>query len=570
MNQNHCFGLKRGLTILMDPDNNHENDTPPSSDGGFISSRPWIMDYVDVNGPSNRIGLPKDRFIEFIVKETVDDALDFMEKEAPRLIKKYGSFAPALKVIITKENNYLRIRILNSDCETSGFTEPFIRSIFNFHESTGSKRNQYKFTKGWLGDALKAICGIPYALTYEVGIDNWNEPLIITSRNKQFRVKPVIDRAKKKLDSDVEVVELSDQTNCFTEFEIRYPVVVDGEEEIITKLSNLFLRFTLINLHIAFTLQLPGMDILDIPAVQTMSEKWSNQISIWCYYEKDFEDLIINLQNEDIVAYYILKEFREGTNTSKSEASITIGELKNNKPEIKRLYSILRNQPYVPKRKTLDLPFQIKKNARMEAFKKRIHHLGYDVIDIKYDVAQEYFISENKEIEYPFVFESAVIHTSNLKSNLLYIEGINSSIPYGHPFVNREEPFTWQKKERWQSEHLTGLLEDYGYSPYQTKCSKPRSIIITNLISPRTVYQDYGKSKIEMVPSETISKLIKKVIIEPKSKRLVKYYETILLQERWDAVRARKGWKKGDRSILDDDPLTQSGIWYDLREKYYS
>ena len=71
-----------------------------------------------------------------------------------------------------------------------------------------------------------------------------------------------------------------------------------------------------------------------------------------------------------------------------------------------------------------------------------------------------------------------------------------------------------------------------------------------------------------MVPSETISKLINKVIIEPKSKRLVKYYETILLQERWDAVRARKGWKKGDRSILDDDPLTQSGIWYDLREKY--
>ena len=40
------------------------------------------------------------------------------------------------------------------------------------------------------------------------------------------------------------------------------------------------------------------------------------------------------------------------------------------------------------------------------------------------------------------------------------------------------------------------------------------------------------------------------------------------MQERWDAVRARKGWKKGDRSILDDDPLTQSGVWYELREKY--
>ncbi len=384
---------------MVDPDNNHENDAPPSSDGGFISSRPWVMDYVDVNGLGNRIGLPKDRFIEFIVKETLDNALDFMEKEAPRLIKKYGVFAPELKVIVTKESNYLRIRILNSDCETSGFTELFIRSIFNFHESTGSKRNQFKVTKGWLGDALKAICGIPYALTHEVGNDNWNEPLIITSRNKQFRIRPVIDRAKKKLDADVKVVELSDQASSFTEFEIRYPVV-EGEEEIITKLLNLFLRFALINLHITFTLELPGMDRLDIPAVQTISEKWSNQISIWCYSEKDFEDLIIDLQNEDMMAYSILKEFREGTNISKEEASITIRELKYNKPEIKRHYSILRNRPYVPKRKTLDLPFQIKKNVRMEAFKKRIGQLGYDVIDMKYDVVQEYFISENKQIEY--------------------------------------------------------------------------------------------------------------------------------------------------------------------------
>jgi hypothetical protein len=113
--------IEEGVTILMiDVDNNHEKDTPPSSDGSIISLRPWVMDYMDVNGLGNRIGLPKDRFIEFIVKETVDNALDFMEKEAPRLIKKYGAFAPELKVIVTKESKYLRIRILNSDCETSG------------------------------------------------------------------------------------------------------------------------------------------------------------------------------------------------------------------------------------------------------------------------------------------------------------------------------------------------------------------------------------------------------------------------------------------------------------------
>lgn len=60
----------------------------------------------------------------------------------------------------------------------------------------------------------------------------------------------------------MEIVELSDQASSFTEFEIRYPVV-EGEEEI----SDLFLRFALINLHIAFTLELPGMERLGIHTV---------------------------------------------------------------------------------------------------------------------------------------------------------------------------------------------------------------------------------------------------------------------------------------------------------------
>jgi hypothetical protein len=95
--------------------NNDEKNTPPTSDGSIIYSWAWVMDYVDVNCLSNRIGLPKDRFI--IVKETVDNALDFMEKEAPRIIKKYSSFVPEIKINVTKESNYLRITILNSDCE---------------------------------------------------------------------------------------------------------------------------------------------------------------------------------------------------------------------------------------------------------------------------------------------------------------------------------------------------------------------------------------------------------------------------------------------------------------------
>jgi hypothetical protein len=61
MTQNHLW-VEARAHLMVDPDNNYENDAPPSSDGSIISSRPWVMDYVDVNGLSNRIGLPTRSF----------------------------------------------------------------------------------------------------------------------------------------------------------------------------------------------------------------------------------------------------------------------------------------------------------------------------------------------------------------------------------------------------------------------------------------------------------------------------------------------------------------------------
>ncbi len=48
----------------------------------------------------------------------------------------------------------------------------------------------------------------------------------------------------------------------------------------VSRIPDLFLRFALINLHITFLSQLPGKQIFNAPAVQTITDKWSNQISI--------------------------------------------------------------------------------------------------------------------------------------------------------------------------------------------------------------------------------------------------------------------------------------------------
>ncbi|MGB8034250.1 MAG: hypothetical protein WCF03_10575, partial [Nitrososphaeraceae archaeon] len=69
----------------------------------------------------------------------------------------------------------------------SVFSKDMLQSIFNFETFYSSKRNQYKITRGALGDAFKEILCIPYALAREQrqgqqSSMEWNEPLIITTR----------------------------------------------------------------------------------------------------------------------------------------------------------------------------------------------------------------------------------------------------------------------------------------------------------------------------------------------------------------------------------------------------
>jgi hypothetical protein len=61
-----------------------------------------------------------------------------------------------------------------------------LHSIFNFDSFFSSKRNQYRITRGALGDALKEVICIPYAIAKEYYNIEWNEPLIISSGKQKF------------------------------------------------------------------------------------------------------------------------------------------------------------------------------------------------------------------------------------------------------------------------------------------------------------------------------------------------------------------------------------------------
>jgi hypothetical protein len=121
-----------------------------------------------------------------------------------------------------------------------------------------------------------------------------------------------------------------------------------------------------------------------------------------------------------------------------------------------------------------------------------------------------YHRSSTNGIEFPFFLEIAVIQSDDVHDNLQYMEGLNSTVfPNQYSFLigDNEDTFQWETasdRQKKDSHHkarsIFDILSYYGYSYDREECKKPRSLVITNLISPRIDYKSYGKSGIDLTP----------------------------------------------------------------------
>src|SRR5205807_10342127 len=111
--------------------------------------------------------------------------------------------------ILKEDNKFLRIIVVNSnEYGKAVFSKDTLKSIFNFNSFYSSKRNQYRISRGALGDALKEVLCIPYALAREQQQQlEWNEPLIITTNVKglqqRFLVNLIVNRIDQTIHSQI-------------------------------------------------------------------------------------------------------------------------------------------------------------------------------------------------------------------------------------------------------------------------------------------------------------------------------------------------------------------------------
>lgn len=520
------------------------------------------MDHITVKGIHQRTGIAEEELMPFVLKELLDNALDVIEK--------YGRGARhQVKVTLTKG----KIVVANSNFGIEPFTKDILESLFTFERFYSEKRNIYKVSRGMLGDALKEVLSIPYALSSHYGNDNWDLPLKIDGNNLSHSIHLEIDRIRQEIGTKIDTRKKASSGSDVTTIEFSYP---DTPGVLKCGLRNFLLEYSILNPHISFELdcfadhdsETDGNLSLNksLPQTQEIKADWVNRPSIWYYTPSDWKQLINGLEYNEAVIYDVLKRlnFREVTNVPRSGAmAMTVKQLKMDSASTSKVYLLLREA--LKANKILKTHFELKKEVRRDAIKKRIEQLGFDVTGVKYRLVQEHY--SHGEIKFPYVFEIGFFYTELNYS--CTVEGLNSSYRPSDPFAGKyQDTYVWLigKKEKGKTaSSVFEILQKYGYGSSKED-SKKTAIIVINLISPRIDYEGYSKSHINLEPfASTIAENVYKIAsqsapVNAQSPITGKDIVREILNERFYAVR-----KNSD--LLTTDKWTQSSVYYRTRKR---
>ena len=143
----------------------------------YTFSQNQYEDYLTLTGIVNRTGIAKEDIYTFVLKELLDNAVDDVEKSNNRLVE----------IKISRRNNTLYIVVRNyNESNKVVFSKAKLDSIFNLSKFTSSKRGLFRITRGALGDAMKYILGMPYALAKELHVTIKEAPLTIRTNQQVF------------------------------------------------------------------------------------------------------------------------------------------------------------------------------------------------------------------------------------------------------------------------------------------------------------------------------------------------------------------------------------------------
>ncbi len=306
---------------------------------------------------------------------------------------------------------------------------------------------------------------------------------------------------------------------------------------------------------------------------QKINSDWTNRPSAWYYNLDEFKQFINGLENNEAIIYDVLRDlkFKEITNIGRDGVMIkTTKELKSNPKTMARVYHQLRDAMGFTANTKVKTQFDVNRQVRRDAIKKRIEQFGFNVSNTKYRLVHDTYEAGDGGVKFPFIFEIGMFYTSQPSSYV--VDGINSSYRPTDPFRGKyTNTYTWfvgRKEDKEQSAStVQDILAKYGYSSSKKRSRKPSAFIVVNLISPRIDFEGYGKERINLGPfADTIAQTVYKIASESapvssgESRLSGKDIVREILEKRRLAV-------KQNKDLLITDKWTQSSVFYRARKR---
>jgi len=383
----------------------------------YTFSQNQYEDYLTLNGILNRTGVAKEDSYTFILKELFDNAVDAVEK----------SDNPLVEVSISRNGNLLRIVVRNlNQSNKLVFSKSKLDTIFNLSKFNSSKRGLFRISRGSLGDALKYVLGMPYALAKELHVTIKEAPLTIRTNQQVFNIKLNVDRS--------DVKEGKREQSNWTEIEVRFPIVEAYLN--FAKIQTFLMEYVLFSKHVAFKFTLNnGTQTmkLNFPQTQPVNKKWVNSSSVHYYSQTEFDSFVDNFDDDSAEVYTVMQRlFREGSGMKKAGFDgMTMGELKNSSRLKKKLFQKMRDVIRGPPQK-LSLPFDSNYKVRPQALKRRLEQRGLRVSSMKYKSKYGNYSSMSDGIGFRFFVEVAVLHSDDIVVNLYYMNALNNAMMPGN------------------------------------------------------------------------------------------------------------------------------------------
>lgn len=468
------------------------------------------FDFVRSDRLCRTTGRPAHEWDIYIIKELIDNALDADEV----VWRKEPAQTPILKVRIEFVNQQLFVQVSNR----TKFPVELIHDIFATHQYTSRKAFVKGLTRGALGNALKTLLGIPYALRNRVSGD-WKpdqKPLSIICNKQEYLPIYAVDTTNQNIRFECqkrpfnkvtegtiisvaldyfeqekprtldEIKRLAYQYNlCNPHANFQWLVEVEGEEwsveyKVNQNWSNKFRSSAPIQWYSMTAFQ----DLLGALHRKQVSNQKTDQLSVQtvCSYFGGFDNQEKDIENKDLTAT-VARKF--------GNTKLTVDDFESD--TAKKLYQIMCC--HSPQFKSVQL-------GRIGL--EHIRTVLTNTFSINSKVFYEIATDKGDEPSLPFVIEASVVALKEGSREIW--TAINFTPTYDDPFLRRRLYTPIQLEKAVVG--LRELLDAYGLD------EDTPVILILHLICPNIESGEFSKTEINHLPfkqvmGEVLDRLIK-------------------------------------------------------------